>query len=111
MITRVSSVIRPKGSDLIFDHPYNAEYALLVDNECWLRRTAQNSQFWRRLSAALFLVALHCLQPVFGSGTVATAGLLLRPRLLAVAAGDVGGRSRWSRCCPAFQEVPALRST
>jgi hypothetical protein len=26
MITRVSSVIRPKGSDLIFDHPYNAEY-------------------------------------------------------------------------------------
>jgi len=28
MITRVSSVIRPKGSDLIFDHPYNADYAL-----------------------------------------------------------------------------------
>ena len=28
MITRISSVIRPKGSDLIFDHPYNAEYAL-----------------------------------------------------------------------------------
>jgi hypothetical protein len=26
MITRISSVIRPKGSDLIFDHPYNAEY-------------------------------------------------------------------------------------
>jgi hypothetical protein len=24
MITRVSSVIRPKGSDLIFDHPYKA---------------------------------------------------------------------------------------
>jgi len=23
MITRISSVIRPKGSDLIFDHPYN----------------------------------------------------------------------------------------
>ena len=22
MITRISSVIRPKGSDLIFDHPY-----------------------------------------------------------------------------------------
>jgi hypothetical protein len=29
MITRISSVIRPKGSDLIFDHPYNAEYELL----------------------------------------------------------------------------------
>jgi len=29
MITRISSVIRPKGSDLIFDHPYNAEYLLL----------------------------------------------------------------------------------
>jgi hypothetical protein len=28
MITRISSVIRPKGSDLIFDHPYNAEYVL-----------------------------------------------------------------------------------
>jgi hypothetical protein len=27
MITRVSSVIRPEGSDLVFDHPYNAEYA------------------------------------------------------------------------------------
>ena len=27
MITRISSVIRPKGSDLIFDHPYNADYA------------------------------------------------------------------------------------
>jgi transposase len=25
MITRISSVIRPKGSDLIFDHPYNAD--------------------------------------------------------------------------------------
>jgi hypothetical protein len=24
MITRVSCVIRPEGSDLIFDHPYNA---------------------------------------------------------------------------------------
>src|SRR6516164_5898813 len=28
MITRISGVIRPKGSDLIFDHPYNAEYLL-----------------------------------------------------------------------------------
>jgi hypothetical protein len=27
MITRLSSVIRPKGSDLIFDHPYNADLA------------------------------------------------------------------------------------
>jgi hypothetical protein len=26
LITRVSLVIRPKGSDLVFDHPYNAEY-------------------------------------------------------------------------------------
>jgi len=26
MITRISGVIRPKGSDLIFDHPYNADY-------------------------------------------------------------------------------------
>jgi hypothetical protein len=33
MITRVSGVIRPKGSDLIFDHPYNAEYAPHVDAE------------------------------------------------------------------------------
>ena len=31
MITRVSSVIRPKGSDLNFDHP--AEYALSVDDQ------------------------------------------------------------------------------
>ena len=30
MITRVSSVIRPKGSDLIFDHPYNADSVLEV---------------------------------------------------------------------------------
>jgi len=30
MITRVSSVIRPEGSDLIFDHPYNADYFLLA---------------------------------------------------------------------------------
>jgi hypothetical protein len=29
MITRVSSVIRPKGSDLIYDHPYNARYGRL----------------------------------------------------------------------------------
>jgi hypothetical protein len=28
MITRISSVIRPKGSDLIFDHPYNADLVL-----------------------------------------------------------------------------------
>jgi hypothetical protein len=28
MITRVCCVIRPEGSDLIFDHPYNAESAL-----------------------------------------------------------------------------------
>src|SRR5258708_691651 len=28
MITHVSSVIRPEGSDLIFDHPYNADSAL-----------------------------------------------------------------------------------
>jgi hypothetical protein len=27
MITRVSGVIRPEGSDLIFDHPYNGGYA------------------------------------------------------------------------------------
>ena len=26
MITRVSSVIRPEGSDLISDHPYNADF-------------------------------------------------------------------------------------
>ena len=26
MITRVSGVTRPKGSDLIFDHPYIADY-------------------------------------------------------------------------------------
>ena len=26
MITRVSSVIRPKGSDLLFEHSYNADY-------------------------------------------------------------------------------------
>jgi hypothetical protein len=25
IITRLSDVIRPKGSDLIFDHPYNAD--------------------------------------------------------------------------------------
>jgi hypothetical protein len=29
MITRVSCVIRPKGSDLMFDHPYNAESVLV----------------------------------------------------------------------------------
>jgi hypothetical protein len=27
MITRVSSVIRPTGGDLIFDHPYNGGYS------------------------------------------------------------------------------------
>jgi hypothetical protein len=31
MITRISSVIRLKGSDLIFDHPYNAEYLRLSE--------------------------------------------------------------------------------
>jgi hypothetical protein len=32
MITRISSVIRPKGSDLIFDHPYNeAESVSLIE--------------------------------------------------------------------------------
>ena len=31
MITRISSVIRPKGSDLIFDHTYNAEYLHLSE--------------------------------------------------------------------------------
>src|SRR5437773_908788 len=30
MITRISSVIRPKGSDLIFDHPYNADFVRLI---------------------------------------------------------------------------------
>jgi hypothetical protein len=35
MITRVSSVIRPKGSDLIFDHPYNADYLRLVLRVEW----------------------------------------------------------------------------
>jgi hypothetical protein len=32
MITRVSCVIRPKGSDLIFDHPYNADYEREVNS-------------------------------------------------------------------------------
>ena len=31
MITRVSGVIRPKGSDLIFDHPDSADYARLAE--------------------------------------------------------------------------------
>jgi hypothetical protein len=35
MITRVSSVIRPKVSDLIFDHPYNAEYERVVRYVGW----------------------------------------------------------------------------
>jgi hypothetical protein len=30
MITRISGVIRPKGSDLIFDHPYNGDDARLA---------------------------------------------------------------------------------
>jgi hypothetical protein len=47
MITRVSSAIPPKASDLIFDHPYNADYGVVVacvscPGELW-----QNSQFWR----------------------------------------------------------------
>jgi hypothetical protein len=29
MITHVCRVIRPKGSDLVFDHPYNADSACL----------------------------------------------------------------------------------
>jgi hypothetical protein len=37
MITRISSVIRPEGSDLIFDHPYNAESARFsLDASAWL---------------------------------------------------------------------------
>jgi len=33
MITRISGVIRPEGSDLIFDHPYNADSARLMPGE------------------------------------------------------------------------------
>ena len=46
MITRISSVIRPKGSDLIFDHPYNAEYALGRFG-IGLAERAQIFPFWR----------------------------------------------------------------
>jgi hypothetical protein len=41
MITRVSSVIRPKGCDLIFDHPYNADYERLTAGRIAQRGSAQ----------------------------------------------------------------------
>jgi hypothetical protein len=40
MITRISSVIRPKGSDLIFDHPYNVRF--------WFNRVAAASRLSSR---------------------------------------------------------------
>ena len=42
MITRISGVIRPKGSDLIFDHPYDAaEYVRTAPHETAHRSAAQ----------------------------------------------------------------------
>ena len=42
MITRISNVIRPKGSDLIFDHPYDAaEYVRTAPHETAHRSAAQ----------------------------------------------------------------------
>src|ERR1017187_1913471 len=48
MITRISSVIRPKGSDLIFDHPYNDGYlrgrmATQITFRDWLRRSLSSA--------------------------------------------------------------------
>src|SRR5215813_14996139 len=69
MITRVSSVIRPKGSDLIFDHPYNAESARLA--EWWampvLAHRSPNSE--RLLTRSLGSVkAATTSTSAFGSG-------------------------------------------
>jgi hypothetical protein len=46
MITRVSSVIRPKGSDLIFDHPYNAEYLPVATTVGPIGDGTQIARFW-----------------------------------------------------------------
>ena len=45
MITRVSSVIRPKGSDLIFDHPYNADSVSANRSRRRVMLSVQNTQF------------------------------------------------------------------
>src|ERR1039458_7772560 len=35
MITRLSSIIRPEGSDLIFDQPYNADFVRMRIRRSW----------------------------------------------------------------------------
>ena len=42
MITRISSVIRPEGSDLVFDHPYNAESVAIASRIDGLIGRTQN---------------------------------------------------------------------
>jgi hypothetical protein len=53
MITRISRVIRPKGSDLIFDHPYNADYERLSAD--WVRGSAEHRSTITALDLCLMI--------------------------------------------------------
>jgi hypothetical protein len=46
MITCVSSVIRPEGSDLIFDHPYNADSGTRREGQFSAGSGVTMSLFW-----------------------------------------------------------------
>src|SRR5947208_1115308 len=57
MITRISSVIRPKGSDLIFDHPYNESARLMLGSTASLASSrCARSVCWGPAGADLFEV-------------------------------------------------------
>jgi hypothetical protein len=64
MITRVSSVIRPKGSDLIFDHPYNTDYERLMAGEDLAVRGAQIIHFGAWLAIGGYRAHKRRLPPV-----------------------------------------------
>src|ERR1700749_5042092 len=95
MITRLSSVIRPEGSDLVFDHPYNADFA-------WLAIALNRPRVGRRVPGYG-----RCLSAGTGSGSRAI--LISARKYRRSAARDAAARSLRSRAGSAVKLVnPAL---
>ena len=106
MITRISSVIRPKGSDLIFDHPYNADYLLLFGAQALAPRQAQIRRIWR-VGACGHLCTATVVTLVFLTGIDGAGARSRRPdhpsapgsggtgRSWVTAAGQWRGNSGW----------------
>jgi hypothetical protein len=75
-ITRVSSVIRPKGSDLIFDHPYNAEYLWPTLRTPWRGPCTQMVQFCAVVVAEQTLSSRHESASVIGPDGIVVSSAL-----------------------------------